>query len=142
MKIQVNRERGIVLMTVLVTASVISVVLVSVLVWAGSHNLVTARSKCWNSALGVAEAGVEEALAQLKDHNYDRNANNWVLTNGVYQKTRTIGTGYYVVNISTGTPAVITSTGLVTAPLKSSEYIKRTVQVVTTNDPLYWAGIA
>ena len=134
-------QQGIALMTTMVIAGVIGIVLMSVLVWASSHNLVTARSAAWNSALGVAEAGVEEAFAQLKNHSSDRTANSWTLVSGQYTKTRNFGDGYYTVKISSDPTPIITSSGYVKAPLKTNSYIYRTVQVVTTNIPQFYAGL-
>jgi hypothetical protein len=96
----------------------------------------------------VAEAGVEEAMAQLNDTNLIKlgiqtyqgfNANKWLppdATHSGYWKTNILTdgvrtNGYYDVTILTNNPAnpLILSTGYVSGPLSSST-LMRTVQVM------------
>ena len=66
----------------------------------GDQNALVARSQVWNSAMGLAEAGVEEALAQLNPGApapvVDRAANGWGgPSGGVYGPvTRTLPTPF------------------------------------------------
>ena len=68
MKIKLSRERGSVLMTVLVISGVVGLTLVAYLSLVGFQNNSVIRSHTWNDAMPVAEAGIEEALSQLQ-HN-------------------------------------------------------------------------
>src|SRR5437763_7338033 len=84
---------------------------------ASQHRLV-AQSQAWNGALTLAEAGVEEAMAQINVNfgtNYASSAvTNWSgPTGGVYgPRTNTMTNGSYSVIIIQGTPApTIISTG-------------------------------
>jgi len=106
-----------------------------------------ARARAWNSAIVVAEAGVEEALAQLNDTNLIKlgletpqgfNANKWVPADAShtgYWKTNILTdgvktNGFYDVTIVVTDPAnpVIVSKGYVDGPLGGS-ILCRTVQV-------------
>ena len=106
-----------------------------------------ARSQAWNSALPLAEAGVEEAMAQLNPGAphpiVDRSANGWGSpVSGSYgPMSRTMDTGSYSVLYTTDPQPIIYSTGYVAiASLKST--IARGVRVTTTNIPLFMVGMA
>lgn len=123
---------GSTLMVVLLLVGVAVLVVGSYMAMMVQRNQMAMRSQCWNAAMGVAEAGIEEGLAQIE---YSMPpTNGWTLVNGVYTKTRAnpFGTAdsYYTANILNTNPPIITVTGYVQAPLLST-YIKRTVQVAT-----------
>jgi hypothetical protein len=107
------------------------------------------RSQAWNAAIGLAEAGVEEALAQLNPSallfttNIDRGANGWTLeADGMYHAPRrTLPDGYYDVAISSGTYPVICSTGYVTIPTLSAT-VSRAVRVTTGTSGLFRGAMA
>src|SRR5690349_1083458 len=69
------------------------------------------RSQAWNASLTMAEAGVEEALAQLNPSalifttNINPGANGWtLLSDGMYHAARgTLTDGYYDVAITADT---------------------------------------
>jgi len=105
------------------------------------------RARAWNSAIVVAEAGVEEAMAQLNDTNLMKlgletaqgfNANKWQpadATHTGYWKTNILTdgvrtNGFYDVTINPTDPAnpVITSIGYVDGPI-GSKILSRKVQV-------------
>jgi hypothetical protein len=91
------------------------------------------RSLCWNAALPMAEAGIEEALSQLWKNTTNFAADGWT-TNQI--KQRSLTNGYYIVNFSgrSGGTVTIISTGLV--HFVEDIYISRTVRVraMTTKD--------
>src|SRR5260370_8771718 len=62
---RLNREKGSVLMVTLFMASLFGMFLFYYLNLVQSQRTFVARSQAWNASLAVAEAGVEEALAQL-----------------------------------------------------------------------------
>ena len=86
------------------------------------------RSQAWNAALSMAEAGAEEALAQLNPSallfstNINSGANGWsLLSDGMYHAPRgTLTDGYYDVAITADTLPTIYSTGYVTIPSLSA----------------------
>lgn len=107
------------------------------------------RSQAWNSALALAEAGVEEALAQLNPSallfttNIDRGANGWqLLADGKYHAPRRIlPDGYYDVAITADVFPRIYATGYVTIPTLSAT-VSRKVTVTTSEASLYRGLIA
>jgi hypothetical protein len=106
-----------------------------------------ARSQGWNCALTLAEAGVEEALAQLNPGApapvIDRTANGWgAPQSGVYGPVaRTVTSGSYAVVYTTDTLPVIYSTGYVSIPPFTGS-VQRVVRVATTNAPLFSVCVA
>jgi hypothetical protein len=146
MKMANRREQGNTLMLTLVMTVTIGTVLASYLALLGSRYKVTTRSECWNGAVPVLEAGLEEALTHLQDDVNNPGANGWtpgtVAGQQVYAKQRTFTDGsYYSVNIYNGGVAasntpVIYSTGFVPSPISSSSYITRTAKITGTNQPL------
>lgn len=130
-------KEGSVLLLMLVLAGVLVVTLGGYFWWVRSQNLLVARSQCWNAALGVAEAGIEEGLAQA---NVDFGTNyipsieaNWgPLSGGVYGPvTRSLSNGLYsVVLVPTNPGPTIISTGMVSGPVLSRPLV-RTVEVTT-----------
>jgi hypothetical protein len=101
-----------------------------------------ARSHAWNSALTLAEGGVEEALAQLNPgagvSNADWTVNGWgTPSGGLYGPiSRTLSSGTYSVVFTTDTNPVIYATGYVTIPALSAT-LKRVLRVGTTTAPLF-----
>jgi hypothetical protein len=127
-----RRSQGNSLVMVLVLAAAAVMVVAAAMTLAAQRNSLSARSAAWNSAIPVAEAGIEEALTQL---NYGMAVTNgWRFTNGYYLKTQTnpfsSGDSYYSVAITATNPPVVTSVGYVRAPLQNT-YISRTVQITT-----------
>ena len=133
MKIQRSQEAGSTLLAVMLTTGVILLALGTYLALASTESRFVKRSLCWNAALPMAEAGIEEALSQLKQNTTNFEADGWT-TNHV--KQRALTNGYYIVNFS-GLPGgivTLTSTGLV--HFVDDIYISRTVRVaaLTTKD--------
>ncbi len=110
------------------------------------QNSLVIRSQNWNAALGMAEAGVEEALGQLNPGAplpvVDRTANGWgAPVGGLYgPMTRQLGGGSYGVLYTTDAFPVIYATGYVKIAALSATLL-RTVKVTTTNAPLFSAGM-
>jgi len=110
------------------------------------HRLV-AQSQAWNTALTVAEAGIEEGMAQVNvvfGTNYLASAQtNWGLAGGIYgPRTNAMTNGYYSVIIIPGTPGpTIIATGSTVVPF-NAQPIQRTVQVKTTISYVFGNAIA
>lgn len=100
------------------------------------------RSSAWHKALVVAEAGAEEAMAQLNSGVTTNNleVNSWnALGGGNYQKKSQVGDSYSIVTIKiapavTNSCPVIISAAEVPGPL-SGPALHRTVQVLTKPKP-------
>ena len=142
-----NREASVLLVT-LGICIILGVLMGSCLSIIKSQHFSIARARAWNSSIIVAEAGVEEAMAQLNDTNLLKlgletyqgfNANKWlppdtahpsgywktnILTDGIMTN------GWYDVTIITNdiNNPLIVSTGYVAGPI-SSPTLTRTVQV-------------
>ena len=102
-----------------------------------------ARSQAWNGALAMAEAGVEEALAQLNPGVYlapvDRTANGWgAPNNGIYgPASRSVPDyGSYSVVYTADTNPIIYSTGYVSVASIPAT-LTRVVRVTTVNGNLF-----
>jgi len=94
---------------------------VSYLTLVANHNRTTYHSLTWNTCIPVLEAGIEEALAQIKYAGIDHlDANQWSFNTSdqFYHKTREINKdgSYYDVGIQKIDPPVIVATGYVLAP--------------------------
>src|SRR5215475_305017 len=127
MKTQKSREAGNTLLVVMMLIGIILLALGSYLALTSQENRTVKRSLCWNAALPMAEAGIEEALSQLKQNTTNFEADGWT-TNHI--KQRSLTNGYYIVNFSgrSGGTVTITSTGLV--HFVDDIYISRTVRVL------------
>jgi len=137
-----RREGGNALVAALVIGAVVGISLLAYLTWASVQNQLIMRSQAWNGALPLAEAGLEEAMTHIsKVGTNNRAQDSWVLQNGHYTKTRTMGDGYYLVQIATHQNPTILAEGFVKAPLQKNHYISRKVRITTTNDPIYFGGM-
>jgi hypothetical protein len=127
MKTQQSREAGNTLVVVMMIAGIVLLALGSYLTLSSQENRTVKRSLCWNAALPMAEAGIEEALSQLKQNTTNFEADGWT-TNHI--KQRPLTNGYYIVNFSgrSGGTVTIISTGLV--HFVDNIYISRTVRVL------------
>jgi hypothetical protein len=115
---------------------------------ARQQNALVARSQGWNAAMGMAEAGVEEAMGQLNPGapappTVNRAANGWGgPSGGVYGPvSRTVATGSsYSVLLTADTFPIIYATGYVTVPSLSAT-LSRAVRATTTNASLFTVGL-
>jgi len=144
---QQSQNRGSTLTVTLLSVSLIGFFIFAYLDLGRTQRILEARSQAWNAALATAEAGVEEALAQLNPGApspvVDRTANGWGAPVGnLYGPvSRTLtNVGSYSVVFTTDPFPIIYSTGYVSVPYLSST-IARPVRVETTNTPLFSAAI-
>jgi hypothetical protein len=133
MKTQKSREAGSTLLVVMMFLGIIVLALGTYLALAAQESRTVKRSLAWNAALPMAEAGIEEALSQVKQNLTNFAADGWT-TNRI--KQRSLTNGYYTVNFSgrAGGTVTIISTGSV--HFADNTYISRTVRVraLTTKD--------
>jgi Tfp pilus assembly protein PilX len=141
-----DRRRGSVLMIGLIVGAILCLSLLGYLALVHQQNLAVARSQAWNAALALAEAGAEEALAQLNaavGRTNSLGGSAWSLNGGYYRPDggeRTLIGGTYDVLYTPVIPPTIYSTGYAALPIKSTR-IGRAIEVKTTNAPLYSAAI-
>jgi hypothetical protein len=151
-----RRDSGSVLVITLVLASILGITLTSYLYWVRTQNLLVAQSQSWNSALALAEAGIEEGMAQINvmsgtdyasSYQPSATTNFGPLSGGVYgPRTNALNYGSYGVIIAppaAGTLSLgptITSTGYTKLPILSKP-VARVVQVTTSIKPLFANGI-
>jgi hypothetical protein len=137
-----------VLLVTLGISFAIGITLASYLILVLGENRSMARSQTWNSAIVVAEAGVEDALAYLNKYvgtvnltNWPSSAgaDNWSASGNVYSVTRYLDaahTTYYTVNITNvGMAPIILSTGY--APGSANTTVSRSILVQTKTDALF-----
>jgi hypothetical protein len=138
-----NRQ-GSVLLVVLLTVLIIGTALASYLVLVSNQHATTTRSLAWNSAVGAMEAGVEEALTQIRYNGIvNLVANHWTLqADGLFHKTGYLtDRAYYDAAIEAVNPPVIWSTGYVPAPMSSTDFIRRRVRVTTLRQSAGAGGV-
>lgn len=112
----------------------LGLVLASYLLMIRAQYASVVRSQAWHSALTMAEAGVEEALAQL-------NATNALPSYEWSSSNNLIGGAYAVSYTPPDTAPTIYATGYATVPTISAT-IARVVEVKTTLAPLLSVGAA
>ncbi len=94
------------------------------------------RSQVWNTALTVAEAGIEEGLAQMNNSPNKLSANQWGKSGTAFGPvTRNLAIGNFGVMILTNPVPSIFSTGYVTVPV-SGAIVSRRVKVTVQAQPL------
>jgi hypothetical protein len=138
-------EQASVLVIALVTATLLGITLGGYMLMVQAQNVTVVRSQAWNAALAMAEAGAEEALAQLNPGAVaviDRTANGWGAAVGGYYGpvAREFTNASYEVKISTATQPTIYSTGHVTLPALSAT-LTRVIKVTATNSPLFTGAL-
>src|SRR5579859_962085 len=141
-------KNGSVLLVTLFMVGLLGFFLFSYLYLVRTQRVLVARSQAWNATLPIAEAGVEEALAQLNPGAphpiVDRSANGWGSPvagfYGPVSRTLTNGVSYSVVYSSDPAPTIY-STGYVSIPSISAN-LSRVVCVTTTNSALFMVGMA
>src|SRR5258706_7376525 len=90
-----SSETGSILFLSLILAGILGLTLGSYLYWVRTQNLLVAESQGWNKALAVAEAGIEEGMAQINQKFGTNNlglasGNGWSSGSGVYSRSGTI----------------------------------------------------
>jgi hypothetical protein len=144
-----RRESGSVLVITLGLAIILGTTLGGYLYWARTQHVLVAESQSWNSALAIAEAGIEEGLAQANvtfGTNYIPSIQtNWsqsLLGGGYYgPRTNGVANGFYsVILFPTNPGPTIISTGTVQVPY-TGRTLTRAVMVTTTNVAAFGYGI-
>jgi hypothetical protein len=133
-----KREEGTVLFVMLIICAILAILIGSYLSLIQTQRSSVSRAQCWNSALAVAEAGIEEGMAHINSGVSTNNlaTNTWTSQgSGIVCKTNYLGDSYYMVTIKTS-PAVtdafpvILSSSYVPGPI-SGPALGRTILVNT-----------
>jgi Tfp pilus assembly protein PilX len=125
-------NQGSVLFVALIISIVIGLSMAGYLAVVAGQQRSVSRSQKWNATLNLAEAGIEEGLAQINASPDDFSVNSWGVNNGTNfgPVVRTLLGGTYGVCIKGTNAPTIYATGAVTAPLTSTVLI-RTIRVTT-----------
>jgi hypothetical protein len=148
---QNRNERGSVLLTALVLCVILGLTLSGYLYWVRTQNVLVAQSQAWNAALAHAEAGVEEAMAQLNvtfGTNYHSSAaTNWggSVGSAVYgPRSHWFANGAYSAIIRPSDlpeGPVIISTGYAVVPIVG-RVVSRTVEVKARSNAAFGDALA
>lgn len=136
-------ERGNTLFITMIGIGIIGLALAGYLKLVISQNYSVARSQSWNEGIAIAEAGVEEVLAQINSNTSPLSmlANGWTYTGSKYSRTRQLGDDSYTVEFAlSGGTATIESTGRTPVP-QSNSHIERRVRVVARLNSLFSKGM-
>jgi len=147
-----SNESASVLVLCLILAVVLGITLGSYLALVRTQTVLGAESQAWNSALTLAEAGIEDGLAQinisygaiLTPTNYlDSITANWgASAGGVYARSNVLNGGSYSVSVFPTNPGpTITATGYTKVAIVGRP-IARIVQVTTAPLPTFANGMA
>jgi hypothetical protein len=141
----IRREGSVLLITLFIGLG-LGLILASYLLLIRSQYISVVRSQAWHSALTLAEAGVEEALAQLNSAPFTNaipTGNGWVLVDGVYQleESRALLDGHYGAAYLPTLSPTIYATGYASVPTLSAT-IERVVEARTALAPLFSVGAA
>jgi hypothetical protein len=142
-----GHQQGSVLMVTLFILTLMGFFLYAYLYTASTQRNLMARSQGWNTALGLAEAGIEEALGQLNPGApvpiVDRSVNGLGAANGGFYgpMSRSLTNGTYSVVFSADPFPVLYATGYVAVPSIPAN-LARVIRVTTTNAPLFSAVLA
>lgn len=138
------KQQGSVVLIVVVTSAILGMSLASVLRLAANQHRSVARSRAWNLAIPVAEAGIEEALAQIARNTNiaGMSVNGWYEEGGAFVKTRYLGENRFETRIIPSDPPVIESSGFAKIPYRDGPMLERRVRVTTTNTTIYSKAMA
>jgi hypothetical protein len=153
MRLRVNKKSGneaggAVLLVVICIAFVLAITIMGYMYLLSSQHKLVSRSMSWNTAMAMAEAGIEDGMAQLNvsfGTNYTGSAGtNWTFSNGAYgPKSASLNGGSYsaIIITTNGVCPSIIATGYAAVPYKLTP-VKRVVQVDTTNWPPFGVAMA
>lgn len=129
---------GSVLLGTMIFVLAIAAFLATYLYFVQNSNLGVARAQQWNSALTIAEAGIEEGLANLNRIAFTTNPTNGGFA-GVLSRDLN-GGSYAVTNNSAGIVQTLTSRGTAPSPIDKQD-ITRVVRVTAQRQGLFTKGM-
>ena len=149
------REQGSALIITLTLGVILLVVMISYLMLLTTQKNLVTRSQAWNGSLTMAEAGIEEGLAQVNASasnaifNFTSSTptnnfagNNWGggAGNPYGPKSGVLLGGSYKAIIMTNSPPTIYATGYATVPIVGGT-ISRTIKITTVQESLINVGL-
>jgi hypothetical protein len=141
--IRSKSEQGGILVGVLIVGVIVSTVLVAMVAMVTQEHKMLTKSATWNSALPLAEAGVEEAMSHMRQVGVGpRFVNGWTTTSvtNIYLM-RTNSDGITRVLINGATPPIVTSTGMVWSA-RDSKYVQRRIRANTKGVSYFMKAIS
>lgn len=138
-----NRSKGSVLVIILVLLILAGTTLASYLRLVSNQNSSINRSLLWNTALPVAEGGIEEALAHLNRNTTNRAVDNWqVMGTNVYRvRSNGLNKVEIYINKDIDPPRVMAKGYVFDTRANKFFDMPRTIVVGTTNDSLFAKGM-
>src|SRR5438067_7032234 len=103
-----SQESGSALLVVMMISGILVAALGTYLTLAANENQTVIRSLGWNSALPLAEAGIEEALSHLNANVYNYANDGWSQNGTNYSKGRSFGNDSYSVTLSGSPGSLVT----------------------------------
>jgi hypothetical protein len=150
--IPLSREQGNVLFTTVILAAILGITLAGYLLWVQSQNVNVAESQAWNNALGLAEAGIEEGMAQVNVANGTVNPTYYTNSAGVnHPPGPSAGPFSWTNSLVGGSYGVLVEPGAISPTITATGYssvayvgvpISRIVKVTTATTPLFGNGVA
>jgi hypothetical protein len=118
-----RRQNGNVLIMALVVSGILGFALASYLTLVRTQNRSVVRSQVWNSVIPLVEAGIEEALANLNQNGLSNLVSQpgWHFIESLAVKSNVLGSGRYVVSLTTNILPTIECTGYIPAPFAFSD---------------------
>ena len=132
-----SQEEASALIIVMMLAGIVVAALGTYLALASNENQTVIRSLGWNSALPLAEAGVEEALSQINANQYNYANDGWTQNGTNYSKSRAFGNDSYSVTLSGSPGSLVTITSHGASQWLDGNYISRDVQVIVRTLAFY-----
>jgi hypothetical protein len=136
-----SRNAASTLLVVIMFVGILTVGLGSYLALTSNENQSVFRSRSWNAAMPLAEAGIEEAMSQIQINALNYSADGWTNAGpNFYTRRRDVGNDYFITSIQgTATNGLtLSSTGFVQSVSitdhgnynsVASSYVSRAVQV-------------
>jgi len=130
-----KKEAGHTLLVIMMIGGILTLALGTYLELTSTQNQSVVRSLCWNSALPLAEAGIEEALSHISKNIYNYANDGWTQNGSNYFKLRQLGESYFTVSIAgaPGSLVTITSTGY--SHWRDTNYLSRNLIVTAQTIP-------
>ena len=122
-------QAGNALLVTMLTTGILITALGSYLFLTSQENKTVMRSMCWNNALPMAEAGIDEAMTHLGVNTNGYAVDGWSTDGTNFFKQRFLGGDYYNVNFSGDLNSGITITSTGAVQWTDGGYIQRIVQV-------------
>lgn len=80
-------------MVVLIISTILAVSVASYLSLVQHQNRMSVRSQCWNLAIAIVEAGIEEGLQHLNENEENLQSNGWAKSGNLYSRDETLSDG-------------------------------------------------